>query len=439
MMTYEKDEINHAVSIIESESVVESEMTECVTQDSASEIEEFQKQCCTTVQHVFIVGSKGIPGKYGGYETFVDRLTGCHESNQSIKYHVACKASENGEFEYHAAHCFEVKVPDIGPAQAIWYDVAALNYACRYIEKNGIEHPIVYVLACRIGPFCSHFQKRIHALGGMLFVNPDGHEWARAKWSAPVRHYWKTSEAAMARHCDLLVCDSRGIEKYIHEEYDSDSYAPKTTFIAYGADVSSSFLADDNPKLLSWYADKGLTPKGYYLVVGRFVPENNYETMIREFMASGSERDFALITNVSEGFLAELKTRTGFDHDSRIKFVGTVYDRDLLAKIRENAYGYLHGHEVGGTNPSLLEALGTTDLNLLLDVDFNREVAKNTALYWTKEPGNLAALIKRADAMDMGEVASLGRQAKARIAEAYSWDFIASEYAQLFLSNLNGA
>ena len=81
MMTYEKDEINHAVSIIESESVVESEMTECVTQDSASEIEEFQKQCCTTVQHVFIVGSKGIPGKYGGYETFVDRLTGCHESN----------------------------------------------------------------------------------------------------------------------------------------------------------------------------------------------------------------------------------------------------------------------------------------------------------------------------------------------------------------------
>ena len=221
----------------------------------------------------------------------------------------------------------------------------------------------------------------------------------------------------MARHCDLLVCDSRGIEKYIHEEYDSDSYAPKTTFIAYGADVSSSFLADDNPKLLSWYADKGLSSKGYYLVVGRFVPENNYETMIREFMASGSERDFALITNVSEGFLAELKTRTGFDHDSRIKFVGTVYDRDLLAKIRENAYGYLHGHEVGGTNPSLLEALGTTDLNLLLDVDFNREVAKNTALYWTKEPGNLAALIKRADAMDIGEVASLGRQAKARIAE----------------------
>ena len=98
------------------------------------------------------------------------------------------------------------------------------------------------------------------------------------------------------------------------------------------------------------------------MVVGRFVPENNYETMIREFMKSHSKRDFALITNVSDKFLEELKEKTHFDQDSRIKFVGTVYDKELLMKIRENAYGYFHGHEVGGTNPSLLEALGSTDL-----------------------------------------------------------------------------
>ena len=97
------------------------------------------------------------------------------------------------------------------------------------------------------------------------------------------------------------------------------------------------------------------------------MPENNYETMIREFMQSGSERDFALITNVSDRFLEELKEKTRFDRDPRIKFVGTVYDQELLMKIRENAYAYFHGHEVGGTNPSLLEALGSTDLNLLLN------------------------------------------------------------------------
>ena len=101
-------------------------------------------------------------------------------------------------------------------------------------------------------------------------------------------------------------------------------------------------------------------------------------------------------------------------------------------KIRENAYGYFHGHEVGGTNPSLLEALGSTRLNLLLDVGFNREVAEDAALYWTKEPGNLAALIDRADALNEEEIAALGAQAKARIADAYSWPYIAGRYAEVF-------
>lgn len=87
-------------------------------------------------QHIFIVGSKGIPGNYGGYETFVDRLTESHEGNHRIRYHVACKAREDGEFEYHGARCFNVKVPDVGPAQAIWYDVAALGSVCRYVEET---------------------------------------------------------------------------------------------------------------------------------------------------------------------------------------------------------------------------------------------------------------------------------------------------------------
>lgn len=382
-------------------------------------------------QHVFIVGSKGIPGNYGGYETFVDKLTEYHQHEPTLKYHVACKAKEKGRFVYHNADCFKVKVPDIGPAQAIYYDVAALNDCIAYIRRNHIPHPIVYILACRIGPFAAHFQRAIHKLGGKLYVNPDGHEWMRAKWSAPVRRYWKMSERMMTKHCDLLICDSKNIEKYIHDEY--GKYDPKTTYISYGAETRRSELADDDPKLLDWYRQKGLAPKSYYLVVGRFVPENNYETMIREFMKSNSKRDFALICNVSDKFLDELKEKTHFDQDSRIKFVGTVYDQELLMKIRENAYGYFHGHEVGGTNPSLLEALGSTDLNLLLDVGFNREVAEDAALYWSKEPGDLAGLIDRADQMGTDDIAELGRKAKERIADAYSWQHISDQYRYLFL------
>ena len=384
----------------------------------------------SSVQHVFIVGSKGIPGNYGGYETFVDKLTEYHQNNPNLKYHVACKAKDTKTFEYHNADCFDVKVPSIGPAQAIYYDVAALNQCVKYIKQHNIQHPIVYILACRIGPFASHFKKVIHKLGGKLYINPDGHEWMRAKWSAPVRKYWKISEQLMTKHCDLLICDSKNIEKYIHDEY--GKYNPKTTFIAYGAETRKSKLTDDDPKLTAWYKEKGLSSKSYYLVVGRFVPENNYETMIREFMKSHSKRDFALITNVSDKFLEELKEKTHFDQDPRIKFVGTVYDKELLMKIRENAYGYFHGHEVGGTNPSLLEALGSTDLNLLLDVGFNREVAEDSALYWTKQPGNLASLIDQADHMSANEISDLGEKSSQRIARAYSWQYIANQYVQVF-------
>ena len=383
------------------------------------------------MQHVFIVGSKGIPGAYGGYETFVDKLTEYHKNMQELKYHVACKAKDNKEFEYNNARCFNVKVPNIGPAQAIYYDVKALKKCCKYIKDNKIENPIVYILACRIGPFAAHFKRKINKLGGVVYVNPDGHEWKRAKWSAPVRKYWKYSEKSMVKHADLLICDSKNIEKYIQEDY--KKYNPKTTFIAYGSETSASKLQDDDKQFVDWLKEKKLVSKEYYLVVGRFVPENNYETMIKEFMKSNTKKDFALITNVSDKFLGELKKKTGFDKDSRIKFVGTVYDQELLKKIRENAYGYFHGHEVGGTNPSLLEALGSTELNLLLDVGFNREVAEDAAIYWNKEDRNLANLIESADEMTEEQIAEYGRKAKQRIEDAYSWKYISDRYAKKFL------
>ena len=383
------------------------------------------------MRHIFIVGSKGIPGAYGGYETFVDKLTEYHQNNNEIKYHVACKGIERKEEEYHNARCFTVKVPNIGPAQAIYYDVAALKDCCKYIKANNIESPIVYILACRIGPFMAHYTKKIHKLGGVVYVNPDGHEWKRAKWSALVRKYWKVSEKMMVKHADLLVCDSKNIEKYIKNDY--EKYNPKTTFIAYGSETSMSSLGDNDEKYINWLKEKNLESNNYYLVVGRFVPENNYETMLKEFMNSNTKKSFALITNVSDNFLEELKKKTGFHKDNRIKFVGTVYDQELLKKIRENAYGYFHGHEVGGTNPSLLEALGSTKLNLLLDVGFNKEVAEDAAIYWSKKEGDLASLINAADEMEKEEIEGIGLKAKKRIDEAYSWQFITDEYMSLFM------
>ncbi len=398
-----------------------------------------------SIQHIFICGAKSI-GQYGGYETFVDKLTECQQHNRNVKIHVICKANGDGsmdesrlngakptgnnEFEYHNAHCVKIPLPSIGPAVAVYYDRASVLYCIRYCQEHNIRRPIIYVLTCRIGPFTRGLKRKIKALDGQFHLNPDGHEWKREKWIWPIRKYWKLSERLMVKHADWVVCDSVNIEKYIREEY--RQYNPRTTFIAYGADVAPSPLADDAPEFTGWLKEKGLKKKEYYLVVGRFVPENNYETMIKEFMRSDSKKDFAIITNANEAFRQKLEEKLHYRSDPRVKFVGTVYNQALLKKIRENAFAYFHGHEVGGTNPSLLEGLASTPVNLLLDVGFNREVGQEAALYWTKKPGSLSDLIHRADGFSEEECARMGEMAKKRIREKYSWQYISDRYERLW-------
>jgi rhamnosyltransferase len=387
----------------------------------------------TNKQQIFIIGSKGIPAQYGGFETFVEKLTEYQVSDQ-IRYHVSRIAADNKRYEYNGAKCFDIKVPDIGAAKAIYYDLAALQYCIGYCKaRPSIKHPVFYVLACRIGPFVGYFRKEIDKIGGVLYVNPDGHEWMRAKWNVVIRRYWKFSERLMIKHSDLLVCDSINIEKYIKREY--KKYHPQTVFIAYGADTRPSVLPEDDEGYTGWLERNNLEKGKYYIIVGRFVPENSFKTMIREFMRSRSKKSLAIITTTNDRLLEELERELHFRKDKRIQFVSTVYDQELLKKIRENAYGYLHGHTVGGTNPSLLEALGSTKLNLLVDVGFNREVGQDAALYWDKKDGSLAALINQADSLDIQEIAALEEKAKKRIREAYSWESIVETYERLFLNH----
>lgn len=387
------------------------------------------------MKDVFIIGSKGIPAQYGGYETFVDELV-TRQVSKKIKYHVACMTFNNTcrHYDYHGAECQEISIKDIGGAKAILYDLKALNWALDQIKKHNLRDGIVYILACRIGPFIHTYIPKFHKYGFQVWVNPDGHEWMRAKWSKPVRKYWKISEGGMVKNADLLICDSKNIEKYIHETY--GKYNPNTTFIAYGADVVRSPLKATDEKVNKWYKDHDVQRNNYFLIVGRFVPENNYESMIREFMASNVDKDLVIITNVEHNkFYEDLKEKTQFDTDKRIKFVGTVYDKDLLKYIRENAYGYIHGHSVGGTNPSLLEALADTKLNLLYGVGFNKEVGEDGAVYWSNTSGFLKDLLERVNNLAPKQIDNLGKKAKQRIIDEYSWKKIVNSYEHTFLKD----
>ena len=382
------------------------------------------------MQHVFIIGSRGLPAQYGGFETFVDQLVS-HQVSPDIQYHVACLSNDQAyqHFDYKGVDCFTIKAPKLGPARVIAYDMMAINYALKLIKKQGIEQPIFYVLGNTIGAFVAPFARKIHKIGGRFYINPDGLEWKRAKWAKPIQAYLKYSEKIMTRHADLVISDNPGIESYIKEAYPWS----KTTYIAYGTDLSPTSLNSQDNKVREFYHKWQTQEKNYYLILGRFVPENNYETAIREFMVSSTKRDLVIICN-HEGnpYFEELRARTGFDQDPRVNFVGTVYDQELLKYIRKEAFAYIHGHEVGGTNPGLLEALAQTDLNLVLGVSFNQTVAKDTAHYWTKETGNLAHLIDQVDPLE--DVSEWGQRAKANMKQNFTWEKIVGEYEELFLS-----
>ena len=196
----------------------------------------------------------------------------------------------------------------------------------------------------------------------------------------------------MVKYCDLAICDSVNIEKYIHECYDGKGIKgrnPRTTFIAYGADLTLSKLTDDDEKLVSWYKEKGLTKKGYYLVVGRFVPENSFEVMIREFMKSKSKKDFAIITNVNDKFLNELEEKLHFKSDKRIKFVGTVYDQELLKKIRENAYAPCILYDLDGYYTGLRMLLGH-----MIETGLSSE-ERQKGIYFAKDLAEIKAILNR--------------------------------------------
>ena len=377
------------------------------------------------MQHVFIIGSRGLPAKYGGFETFVDELIK-HQNNQNIKYHVACQ-SENSDralpgehFEYLGADCFVIKVPKIGSARVIAYDIFAINTALKYCQKEQIEAPIFYILGNTAGGFIGHYANKIHRLGGKLFVNPDGLEWKRTKWTAPVRSYLKFAEKKMVRHADLIISDNKGIKEYLTSKYGQ----VKSEVIAYGTEKFKSDLTES--ETLAKHS-----VKDYYLIVGRFVPENNYETLINAFMQSPTTRDLVIITNhEGNAYFEALRKKTKFDTDPRIKFVGTVYNQNELRYIREQAFAYLHGHEVGGTNPGLLEAMWSTAVNVVLDVNFNRTTAGDSVIFFDKE--NLLTTLLAVEKLTQDERQKLQYKAHKIIEEKYTWEHICAQYEALF-------
>ncbi len=382
-------------------------------------------------RRVYIIGSKGVPARYGGFETFVDSLIS--HKTADIDYVVTGMAEKDETYDYRGAHCVQFKTGPSVTARML-HTISALKYVLKDARATKDPNKILYILGCRAGIFLPLFRRPLKRAGVTILANPDGAEWKRAKWNFIAKQIVMLYETLLIKFSDVIVCDAQAILELVHKDFDVPK--EKMVFIAYGSEVyhpPKSLEGNLEAKYQAWLQQHNLRDGEYYLIVGRFVPENNYELIIREFMASSTKTDLAIISNVEKNkFYDQLVGNTGLLDDSRVKFIGTLYDQELMKVIRSRARAYLHGHEVGGTNPSLLEALGSTNVNLVYGVSFNREAAGNAGRYFSNEAGDLAKLIVNTDKLTAKEAADLGIAAKKRIAEEYSWRKIVDEYEELF-------
>ena len=312
------------------------------------------------MKHVFIIGARGYHAKYGGWETFVSNLVDNY-NDENTTFHISSLMEDKKE-EYKVSKNIIVTPFDIkqnGGLKMLLCTIKAFNYYLKYIKQNNLTNTYIYVLGLKLGPLLKIKRNTIKKLGTKVLVNPDGLEHERAKWSYLVKKFFLLSEKWMLNNCDTIVCDAKGIKKYVDIKY--PKLKKKTIYIAYGTNKIDLSNVDEKTILKEY----NLSKNNYCLMVGRFVPENNYEVVIKSFMKSKINKKLVIVSNISSSnYYDEVVQKTNCNKDDRIIFINGIYDQTKLAVVRKNAYLYIHGHSVGGTNPSLLEALSLTNLNI---------------------------------------------------------------------------
>lgn len=385
---------------------------------------------------VIIMGCRGYSRNYGGWETLVHNLID-NWPDKTTRFFVL-ELSHNREEKEHeiinGVHCIRIFVKRGGAAEMLIMDTLALARMKKIIKQYGIVKPILLDLGVRFGEMYWFVKPALNRLGVTVVSNSDGMGWKRTKYSKLIAYRNRfTANIAYRFGVDWLVNDCEVMQEYYENKWRGRKKHPKMKMITYGTYKAPVLDAVMPEKVKKYFDGNGIVPGKYYLMINRFVPENSYEMIIREFVASDTECDFVIVCNKDHEskYYKKLSELIPFEKDKRIKFVGTMYDREILAYLRQSARGYINGHTLGGTNPGLLEALATTDVNLVRDCSFSREGAGDTALYFS-EAESLRDLLRKTDEMTDDERRALGRRAKERMEKLYTWDHVCQEYYELF-------
>lgn len=366
---------------------------------------------------IAILGSRGVPVNYGGFETFAEKIsTGLVKRGHEVAVYCCKTHSFSNDIIYKGVK--RVIIPTINTTrlEKLIFTILSL------IHASFTKTDVVLMLGISASSFC--FLPRL--FGKKVAINIDGLEWKRGKWGWFASKYFKFSEMMAGVVCDIVITDSRLIKKYYKKSYGKDSI-----YIPYGADILNSVPSDGLTRF-------GLEPNKYILQSCRLEPENNPHLVIEGYQKSKMLLPLIILGDAPKGskYKAKLhKMAINSMNSEKIRFLGGIYNETYQQLIAHCAI-YIHAHEVGGTNPSLLEAMGAGQAPLYLDIPFNREVVGEAGFPFQKDPNALASSIDYL-LNHPEEIINKSKMAKDIIRERYSWDAVVSQYEILFSKMAN--
>ena len=353
-----------------------------------------------------IIGTVGIPAKYGGFETLTEYLTKHLSDEYDITVFCSSKAYEEKPTTYNNCKLEYINLNANG-AQSIPYDIISLYKSLKFADTI----LILGVSGCIALPLLRLFNKKVK-----IVTNIDGLEWRRDKWSSNAKKFLKYSEKLAVKNSDVVVADNKVIQNYVMSEY-----GVKSELIAYGADhVESIEISDEILEKYPFLKEK------YAFKVCRIEPENNIHVIL-EAMAKYGKLNFVIIGNwnASEYGKNLKKEYQGYEN---IFILDPIYNQNVLNQIRSNCYIYLHGHSAGGTNPSLVEAMALGLPIFAFGVQYNKETTSHKAKYFDTA-NELNSLLENTDENELADI----RNNMIEVAqERYLWKDIARSYSELF-------
>lgn len=360
--------------------------------------------------HIAMIGTRGVPARYSGFETAVEEV-GSRMVENGHEVTVYCRKQEGQDDPGKTYKGMKrITLPAVRSKTAETLSHTAFSTAAIVARR---KPDAVFVFNAANSPLLPAFRLRRIPVA----THVDGLEWKRAKWTGFGQTYYRRAEELSVRWSDALIADAEGIAEYYRTEFD----AP-TELLSYGAPILRELGSER-------LAGMGLTPSGYHLAVARFEPENHVDVIVEGYRSSDARLPLVVVGSApySTDYIAKVESLAA--GDDRIRLVGSVWDQDLLNELYANAATYLHGHSVGGTNPSLLRAMGAGAPVIAYDVNFNREVVGVDAPVFDS-PQSVGERVTWAEA-HVDQMRELGQACQQRAAEHYRWDDVAAGYTDL--------